>query len=218
MDHLILPRTPANPRLNVPALSFVGYDDGDYDTYPERQGWKSRPVAQWQNLFQSPTPDFKAFLQRWLYYGFAHIMFGISDISNLIVIVNDESHSGNLFIRTHILKDLIETKLPQRKYTSRMIHAIHLCGDVQFYLSETWKQKRTSTSALARSERLLEFIKNEKPPNPHDAIVTLSISLIWELSPRDTFLDLQLFQDLQTAKEVGTCIIIVPTQEFGCDE
>ncbi|KAF2023977.1 hypothetical protein EK21DRAFT_15229, partial [Setomelanomma holmii] len=45
------------------------YECDDFNTYPEQQGWSRRTVREWQYLFQNPTREFQAFLQRWLFLG-----------------------------------------------------------------------------------------------------------------------------------------------------
>lgn len=188
MDHLILPRNPIGPLIDVPALSLIYYDGGDYATYPEREGWGPRPVAQWQAVFQHPTPEFKAFLQRWLYYGFAWVMFAKINIPDMTA-VNPKSQSKHPFIRTRSLEAWMRNIISQRKYTLQMAKAFQVCGDIQFFLRETWENKRTSTSALARSESLLVFIKVERPKNPLDPNILVSISLLWELALSSTEYD-----------------------------
>lgn len=69
MDYVPLPLNPSGAPLAVPLLSRTGYDDSiDFADYPERQGWGKQTAAQWTAIFENPTPEFQAFLQRWLLF------------------------------------------------------------------------------------------------------------------------------------------------------
>ena len=58
----------ANKLPKVPCLTTEDYDHGDWKTYPERQGFGSRSCEDWLLVFDTPTSDFQAFLERWLFW------------------------------------------------------------------------------------------------------------------------------------------------------
>lgn len=76
MDHLPQPSDPVHPVVEVPLLSLEPYDGGDLVTYPERQGWAARSLAEWEQLFSQPPRPFCAFLQSWLYFGILECFLG----------------------------------------------------------------------------------------------------------------------------------------------
>jgi hypothetical protein len=76
MEFLLLPQKPRHPPLEVSVINIESYDGGDFYTYPERQGWDTRTVGEWQDIFRWPTPAFVAFLERWLLFGVIHICLG----------------------------------------------------------------------------------------------------------------------------------------------
>ncbi|KAL5339213.1 hypothetical protein BJX70DRAFT_397986 [Aspergillus crustosus] len=169
------------PVINVPALSLTSYDGGDYAAYPERQGWGIRSVAKWQELFQQPTPEFKAFLQRWLYYGLAYVVFDNIDIPNMPTMIN-RTQPDRPIIRTSSLADRMDQLLEQREATSIMYQAMKICGDALTFVGEPWSNRQRFGNALTRPECPLEFIIAEKPENSLGLDIMLSISLLWELS------------------------------------
>lgn len=75
MDFLLLPsecdRNPVEVRLH----DVDDYDCGPFLKYPERQDFDTRPVMKWQKMFEDPSSDFSAFLERWLLFGFIHVAF-----------------------------------------------------------------------------------------------------------------------------------------------
>lgn len=71
MDYIPQPlvlRTPGH-QIAVPLLSHTRYDKSiPFAKYPETQGWGRKSIAEWFKVFQSPTSEFQAFLQRWLLF------------------------------------------------------------------------------------------------------------------------------------------------------
>lgn len=70
MDYIPVPLNPHGAPLTVPLLSSTSYDESiSFEDYPEHEGWGKRTVADWTAVFENPTPEFQAFLQRWLLFG-----------------------------------------------------------------------------------------------------------------------------------------------------
>jgi hypothetical protein len=74
MDHLLLPRVPALPRISVPLLATEAYDEGPFLNYPERRGWRLSRLDHGERVYfcDSRVPsavETKSFLQTWLYFG-----------------------------------------------------------------------------------------------------------------------------------------------------
>lgn len=71
MDYIPQPlvlRTSGQPTA-VPLFSRIRYDESiPFAKYPEIQGWGRKTIAEWLGIFQSPTVEFQAFLQRWLLF------------------------------------------------------------------------------------------------------------------------------------------------------
>ncbi|KAJ6258805.1 hypothetical protein Dda_6859 [Drechslerella dactyloides] len=76
MDIQPRPLEPLFPHIEVPILSTEEYDCGDFNTYPERQGWHERSGTEWIAIFKNPPVEFVAFLERWLFFGSLYIAFG----------------------------------------------------------------------------------------------------------------------------------------------
>lgn len=73
MDWLPRPSEVVNPLPEVPCLSpDHAYDHhhgpGEWEGYPERQGYGSRSVLHWMQLFQWPTTQLMPFIERWLFW------------------------------------------------------------------------------------------------------------------------------------------------------
>lgn len=54
-----------NTRLQTSKL----FHGDSLDQYPDRQGWVARPPTEWLKVFENPSEEFVAFLERWLLFG-----------------------------------------------------------------------------------------------------------------------------------------------------
>src|SRR4051794_36301 len=70
MDHLILPTQPIRGLLEFPLLDLEGFDGNDFESFPERDGWHERTVAEWQIAFRTKRKELSALFQKWLYFGY----------------------------------------------------------------------------------------------------------------------------------------------------
>ncbi|KAI0845010.1 hypothetical protein F5Y00DRAFT_265975 [Daldinia vernicosa] len=75
MQCIPLPENPTRPRTELRLFNNQGYDNREFITYPDRQGWPARPTIEWTRLFDKPPPAFVAFLERWLFFSFAQTIF-----------------------------------------------------------------------------------------------------------------------------------------------
>jgi hypothetical protein len=71
-----------------------GYDCQGFSTYPDRQGWTKRTTADWAHLFDNPPPKFVAFLERWLFFGFAQSVFSV-EASSFITCAGDPAYPND---------------------------------------------------------------------------------------------------------------------------
>ncbi|KAL6791050.1 hypothetical protein J3E68DRAFT_83183 [Trichoderma sp. SZMC 28012] len=77
MQCMPLPNSPAHPPTEIRLFNDQGYDNGNFGTYPDRQGWTRRTAAEWVELFNKPPPELVAFLERWLFFGYAHTFLSV---------------------------------------------------------------------------------------------------------------------------------------------
>lgn len=70
-----------HPRIEIPLVDTLEYDGGDFDTYPERQGWDEDLIFTQRDFGQQPLVVVESFFQRWLYFGFLICTFRIVGIS-----------------------------------------------------------------------------------------------------------------------------------------
>ncbi|RAK96211.1 uncharacterized protein BO80DRAFT_438823 [Aspergillus ibericus CBS 121593] len=144
MDHILLPRGPVGFRFEVPVLSTQNYDGGDFFTYPNRQGWGPRRVCEWQAIFEAPSIEFKAFLQRWLYFGLIHVRLGPFDIKTTFVSKKRDRH-GCLILKTESLPTIAlhSVKTPiSPKHELRGVLAVQMVDMIQLRLSKKWLSRR----------------------------------------------------------------------------
>jgi hypothetical protein len=74
MDHLLLPRSPTHPRIEVFLLKSKPYNE-PFDSFPERHGWSKSEMAS-PELSPDRSEQVNAFLQEWLFFGLAEEVFG----------------------------------------------------------------------------------------------------------------------------------------------
>ncbi|KAJ5591438.1 hypothetical protein N7450_005410 [Penicillium hetheringtonii] len=92
MDFLPLPlgTYASSFEVLIENIQDIQYDGGDFLTYPDRQGWTERTVAEWLELFQNPSREFTRFMERWILFGTLHYFFGgIIEPSDLIRFVEN---------------------------------------------------------------------------------------------------------------------------------
>ncbi|KAL5615694.1 hypothetical protein FOBRF1_004442 [Fusarium oxysporum] len=72
MDYIPRPLfsfSPPGTLQAVPLLTEVEYDATiEFEHYPERQNWGKKSLSQWYAIFNNPSTEFQAFLQRWLLF------------------------------------------------------------------------------------------------------------------------------------------------------
>jgi hypothetical protein len=79
MEYLPLSRNPIHEPIEIPfrgKLDAKLYDGDSFDTYSERQGRGSRMVAEWERIFSKPPKEFRAFLQRQLFFCPLYVLTG----------------------------------------------------------------------------------------------------------------------------------------------
>ena len=106
MDHLPRPKSPVRT-LDFPYYGAAEYDNGIFESYPERQGWDHNILAKRDYRPSShgrSRPEVLAFLQTWLYFGFlAAFLDEPIDFKKLISI----NQSGDAIITTKSLPEYL---------------------------------------------------------------------------------------------------------------
>lgn len=100
MDHIPLPRDPVRSPPRIRYYCLEEYDRGDFNTYPERQGWTQTELftyATWTNVFRAGGRA--AFLQQWLFFGLLHATFGDAIVFQDYI----DEESGTKYIHTRNL-------------------------------------------------------------------------------------------------------------------
>ncbi|KAL4905581.1 hypothetical protein BDW74DRAFT_177953 [Aspergillus multicolor] len=187
MDHLLLPRKPRLPSLislHVPILGDEPYDGGDFATYPDRQGWAKRAVRQWQADFEHPSKKFKAFLQRWLYFGLLHALLGSANMSNFMI--EDPNNPGAKLLSTRKLYSHLCGRKDALMFSKELWGAggpNFVCVKVLGSFNGSWKRKSTDPKEydLNKIETFLQFVYYEEPTDPQDPVVTLSMAHLPDL-------------------------------------
>ena len=189
MDHLIATRASQGLHFEVPVLSTANYDGGDFLTYPNRQGWGPRPVSEWQAIFQNPSPDFLAFLQRWLYFGFIHVRLCPVDVKATVT-SNKCDSSGHPILSTEMLPQIalhsVEAGLA-KSFRGKM--AVRQCDMINaaFSFGETDNEDwRTNPDSLKSTESLLDFIHSECPPDPRHPDQILANMVLYDFGSVDS--------------------------------
>ena len=106
MDHLPRPKSPVR-QLDFPYYGASEYDNGDFESYPKRQGWDYNLLARHDfrpSSHERSLPEVLAFLQTWLYFGFlAAFLDEPIDIKKFIGI----NESGDAIITTKSLPEYL---------------------------------------------------------------------------------------------------------------
>jgi hypothetical protein len=182
MDHLILPSNPLHPPMEIPILSAEKYDGGDFLTYPDREGWGPRTVANWHAIFQRPSRAFVAFLERWLFFGFIEMALGerivMSDFIRYV------GNPGRPVITTKHLPSMVQKFIDGIKHseTIRADFALTLLHGLWLHtrLSSFSGPKRTSPDSLSCYENLAKFIEVTEILDPRDPKIAMATSLVME--------------------------------------
>ncbi|KFY15519.1 hypothetical protein V492_01942 [Pseudogymnoascus sp. VKM F-4246] len=176
MDHLLLPRNPISEPMKVPILSLENYDHGDFNTYPERQGWGTRTVAEWKLIFQTPPPELAAFLQRWLYFGLLEFISNTKiDIASSFV---SQDHNQDYPILTTEKLPIFISKFSGRHFESKVIAFSTAC---MVHGALDLSASKRAENGPNDQETLIQFIMAENPTDPRDARVVLAEILLIEL-------------------------------------
>lgn len=192
MDHLPQPSDPIHPVVEVPLLSIEPYDGGDLVTYPERQGWGARSIAEWERLFSQPTRSFCAFLQRWLYFGILDSFLGAQ--TDPCVFARRQldwasPHAFAYFLTSIRLPLIIERHIGNVHHDPlRAFGSIYPLLDIQARLSNPPVQWLTvddvmiqpSQAEIGRHQPLTTFITTFKTrvQDPRDPKIVASINLL----------------------------------------
>jgi len=188
MDHLILPENPTHGIVEVPVFTTTGYDGGDFETYPERQGWAKQPVAVWRQIFKEPPLEFKAFLQRWLYFGTLEMVLqdrvNVSDFTR-----PSRQNSPYPALTTKELPRLVQLSIDRTWRTGslglgkslvQMSFVLKARLGLRLHSTGLEYHERTEIDALRHQEDLIKYIFEERPASALDPLVIMSMDLLWD--------------------------------------
>jgi len=190
MDHIPQPLDPIHPMVEVPLLSLKPYDGGDLLTYPERQGWGARSIAEWERLFSQPTRPFCAFLQRWLYFGILESFLGARIHPCVFARRKLDRASPNAFayfLTSARLPLIIERLIGNGQGASaRAYRNLNLGVEIHGYLSKPAiltiddAMIQVTHAELARHEPLTTYITTHsmRMEDPRDPRIVASIGLL----------------------------------------
>src|SRR5271154_6734100 len=74
MDHLLISKSPAHPRIEVPYLSKTPYD-GHFDSFLSQHGWGEQELRK-SDLTANELEELESLLQTWLFFGLLEEVFG----------------------------------------------------------------------------------------------------------------------------------------------
>ncbi|KAK6338122.1 hypothetical protein TWF696_001593 [Orbilia brochopaga] len=173
MDIAPRPLNPLHPPIEVPILSDEEYDCGDFNTYPDRQGWTERSGTEWTAIFRNPPVEFIAFLERWLFYGGLHIVFG-------------DAIKGIKFTRT--LENPRRTvltleNLPSLFPHTRDYHDFHpfLVNAQLIHMALSKKTIGSGQDSGYKRDSLVRFIMNRVAPDPRSPEIIMATSMLGEV-------------------------------------
>lgn len=174
MDHIPLPQNPRHLPLNAVLWTDEGYDHSpDFFGYPERQGWGPRTTREWERLWDNPCRSFRAFLQRWLYFGVLEKVSGhdldFTDFATSLERPGDQC----LYLSTSSLRHL-EISAPDIDFMVD-VREIHI-----FLQMSPEHKPRTDPEQLARVESLQVFIRESNLRDPRCGEMVLATSLLYE--------------------------------------
>lgn len=111
MDHLPRPKNPAfHSDLTTPYLCTEFYDDGPFETYPDRHGWSIRlynTEIEFLHHDEIPTKhEVGAFLQTWLYFGLISTTLGVSSVQTQSKFVRFD-HKGQAWLTSCTLEQMV---------------------------------------------------------------------------------------------------------------
>lgn len=194
MDHLPTPNQPAIEPIQIPLLENENYDGGDFVGYPARQGYDTRSAQEWEATFQHPSPEFQAFLQRWLYFGTIECTLGHRvDVSQFCVAQGGSSSNDGRLLNSKALEPLLRSWMSEAVEMERADQAgfnkfYTRCGDqftaaflVHRNLGRPIHQCREVSAAHSHSHSLMSYIATHKVQDPRDPRIAWSVEALMDL-------------------------------------
>lgn len=163
--------------LEVPCLATEPYDGGDFEDFPNRKGWGSRPIQEWHNIFKAPSRDFSGFLQTWLYFGPIEVVFGRR---TSLESFTRRGRSGQLIVNASLLKEWfrLRPKFYPRSHEdkAKILKALVCACNIHYSLA----LKRLQIDDPESEPTLENFIRMATLNDPRDPAIVVSISLLLE--------------------------------------
>ena len=95
-------------KIEIPLVGSMEYDGGEFDTYPERQGWNEEAIFTHRDFGNVSSVMVETFFQTWLYFGFLICTFRIAEIPIDTADFLSTSPKGNKIITTEQLPRYIQ--------------------------------------------------------------------------------------------------------------
>ena len=160
--------------IDVRILGSKDYQGTEFLTYPEEEGWGSRSVEVWYIVFESPSPGFLAFLQRWLFFGLLATASGDQVPTSLF------TRRGNL--TTDLLPLLVKRwELDGIEKAQRVFSFIIWLNKLLISFEKEWDHlAELRKQAGSRNMTLLECLEESLMPNVLGKEILMSIHLVSE--------------------------------------
>lgn len=186
MDHLPLPLHPTHAPLKISLLSTENYNGKDLASYRERQGWGTRTVKEWYDIFRSPTLKFRQFLERWILFGFLDNAF--SKRINTADFVLEGTNSTCPVFTTKPLPALVQQFVDDADRTGEINCGIFVAVFVAcrthlaLACSEPDRDEVSDPAILSRRENLMRFIELRMGSykDPRSPEIVMAISAVME--------------------------------------
>lgn len=185
MDHLFLPLNPTHPALDIPLISTedYDYDGGDLFTYPERQGWGPRTIAEWFSIFKASPVPFKAFLERWFVFGVIATLFGKR--IRTADFIRPGTESTNPMLSTKMLSELFQSFYEDLRRNQRgpagTLKAMFLAKThTALALHRAVEEEFSDPDILARRETLVQFIERRAFRDPRSPGMVMITTVVLE--------------------------------------
>ncbi|KAF3920252.1 hypothetical protein AA313_de0207748 [Arthrobotrys entomopaga] len=179
MDIQPLPKYPLHPPLEVILSNTEPYDGGDFDTYPQRQGWTERTVGEWEELFKNPPLEFATFLERWLLFGALHIAFG--DLAPASKFMRKLDNPPRVVLTTEHLRYLI----PYANGSASALSAINRA--LLLHLALSRGTLGNLYEVLHRRDSLARYMINRSTRDPRSPEVAMATAVVHEMLVQAVF-------------------------------
>jgi hypothetical protein len=184
MDFAVLSERRVRDHLQVPCLATEDYDGGEFEQYPDRQGWHERPIREWTSIFTNPRQNFLGFLQTWLFFAPIALVFR-RRVS--LEAFTKPGTSGLSVIDTSILQEWFRSEPVFRLNRETEEAKLGMMFTSYAYLHHGLQQSHNALFNEDRRMSLQSYIQTCCRSDPRDAHTIMATTLLLETLTEYTF-------------------------------